>query len=237
LAQRTRSQRPVERDELSLQRLAARLPSPAAFGPIIANMPHEQDGVGRPGQTAQKLAQGGDRAGQRDRIVERGRRLHERQHLLDRRAKRRERSVQFAVAFRRHDLGQLLPNRCKKRLAIEPLVLVEVVAHAHSQGVQRCRLMRVAGYENGDDIGMKNRKVLEQLQAIVTGAEVPIEHGQIDRRLIGVAEGTLGISRRQYAAFQPARLQPFLKCPADRFFIIHDQNRFTHDPASFKVRT
>ena len=52
--------------------------------PVGRDVPAEQDAVGRPGRADQEPEQVADRVRQRDRVVQRRRRLDQRQDLLDR---------------------------------------------------------------------------------------------------------------------------------------------------------
>ena len=74
--------------------------------------------------------------------------------------------------------------------------------------------------------GLNSVQVFEQLQAVVAGAEVPVEDGQVDGVLVGQEQGRLGVGRRQDAAAQAGPLEPLAEGPADRLLVIHDQDGF-----------
>ena len=55
-------------------------------------------------------------------------------------------------------LGELGPEEC---VAVEVLILVEVVAHAHAHGLQRRRLVGEARNHDGDHVGTELRQIFE----------------------------------------------------------------------------
>jgi hypothetical protein len=106
-------------------------------------MAHEKHAVGRVrcfhGE-ADKPAHG---IGQGHRARQRGRRLNQRHRFLDGHAKLLQAFLERAGAFRGTQLVELFADGPQERFAIQVLVLVEIVAHAHSHRVERRRLVRV----------------------------------------------------------------------------------------------
>src|SRR5262245_49964483 len=89
----------------------------------------------------------------------------------------------------RYDALKLPADGRNKRVAIEVLIFVEVVADAHAQGVERRRLVGEACNQYRDQVGVKFDKILEQTKPVRSGAEVPIEDGQINGMLVREHEG------------------------------------------------
>ena len=72
--------------------------------------------------------------------------------------------------------------------------------------------------------GVESAQVLEEVQAVVAGAEAPIEDGQVNGMLVGQLQGRLGIRGGQNRACQSSAGQPLAKRPPYRFLVVHDQN-------------
>ena len=61
-------------------------------------------------------------------------------------------------------------------------------------------------------------------QAVIAGAQIPIEDRQIDDVLVGQHQGSLGIGSRQDPAVESRFLEPFAKGLSDRLLVIDDQD-------------
>ncbi len=109
-------------------------------------------------------------------------------------------------------------------VAVEVLVLVEVVADPHAHGVERRRLVGEAGDHDGDHVGVEQGQVFQELQAVVAGAEVPVEDGQVDGVLVGLAQGGLGVGGGEDAAVEVGPLEPLAEGLADRLLVVNDQD-------------
>ena len=68
--------------------------------------------------------------------------------------------------------------------------------------------MGVAGNHDGDDVGVEDIQVFEQLQTIVAGAEVPVEDGQVDGVPIGQPQRLLGAGSGQDGDAQARLCEP-----------------------------
>src|SRR5207245_3857615 len=108
------------------------------------------------------------------------------------------------------------------------LVLIEVVANSHPQRVERGGLVGKAGDQDRHHVRVKERQIFQQLQPVGTGAQVPVEDGQVDRLAVGMLQRRLGVGGDEHAAIEAGMRQPFLKGAADRLFIFDDQNSFAH---------
>ena len=109
--------------------------------------------------------------------------------------------IEFALLLGGADALKLLSHRGNERIAVEVLVLVEVVAHAHAQRVERRGMVREAGDEDGDHVGPELDEVFEQPEAGGTRTEVPVEHGEVDGVFIGDSQRRLRIGRGEDARF------------------------------------
>ena len=211
-------QRPRERHEWALERLAGGVVGPEnLFRPAVGVVAVDQQNAG-PGaraalQVAEKAANGGR---QGHWIVESGSSLDERQHLFHRAAERGQPLVDALLAARGANAVELPANGAEKGGAVEIVVLVQVVANAHAHGHQRRRLVGEAGHHDGDDVGVEDREVFEELQAIVARAEVPVEDGQIDGVTIRQGQRRGGVGGVQDAAIQVGPVKPFAERPANR---------------------
>src|SRR5438105_1383940 len=109
--------------------------------------------------------------GQRQRVVQCGRSLDEGQELFHGLPKRRQALMEAPLTFGGPDVVELATHGSKKRGAVEVLILVEVIAYPHTHRVQRRRLVSKAGDEDGDDIGIEEIEIFEQVQSIVARSE------------------------------------------------------------------
>ena len=73
---------------------------------------------------------------------------------------------------------------------------------------------------------IEDGEVFEQLQAVVAGAEVPVENGEVDGLSIGLEQGGFGVGGREDAAVEVGAFQPLAEGAANRLFVVHDQNGF-----------
>ena len=90
--------------------------------------------------------------------------------------------------------------------------------------VERRRLVGVAGDHDGDDVRIEEIEVFEKAQAVVPGAEVPVEDGEIDGLLIGEDERLLGVGGAEDLAAEVRAFEPFAEGLPHRLLVVHDQN-------------
>jgi hypothetical protein len=64
------------------------------------------------------------------------------------------------------------------------------------------------------------------MQAIVAGAEVPVEDGKVNEMPVGYHKSAFGIGNAQNPAVEIGAFEPFLKRLADGLFVVNDENRF-----------
>src|SRR5262249_514030 len=147
--------------EVYFQRLAIRRVSTTglrrlARGVVVTNEKHSVPRSGGSHEEAEQAAYG---HGQRYGIVERGRRTNQGQHHLDGLAAGDEPLVKPALALRRPNAFQLAIHRAKERVAVEVLVLVEIIADAHAHGVEWRRLVGETRDHDGDDVRIEEVQV------------------------------------------------------------------------------
>ena len=136
------------------------------------------------------------------------------------------------------DPVELLADGGEERVAVQVLVLVEVVADAHAQGVERRGLVGEAGDEDGDDVRVELDQVFEQPQAVATRCRGssrgrPGRWGARWRATrADSASGTAWTS-----TFSPDPVEPVAERAADGLLVVHDQDGFGHRSRSkFRVQ-
>src|SRR5262245_48746183 len=75
---------------------------------------------------------------------------------------------------------------------------------------------------------MKRGEILQELQAVIAGAEVPVEDGEIDRTVIGDLEGGFRVGRGENFAIEVRLREPFAHRLANGSFVIDDENGVLH---------
>ena len=78
--------------------------------------------------------------------------------------------MQSPFALGRADPIQLPADRRQECVLVQVLILVQVVADTHAHGVERRRLMGIAGDQDGHHVGIKQIQVFEKLKSVVAGA-------------------------------------------------------------------
>ena len=108
------------------------------------------------------------------------------------------------------------------------MILVKIIAHPHAHGVEWRRHVRESSDHDRDDIGVESGQILQELQAIIAGAEVPVEDSEIDRLLIGDFQGGFGVRRGENVAIKLGLGEPFTDRLANGGFVIDDQDGVLH---------
>jgi hypothetical protein len=77
------------------------------------------------------------------------------------------------------------------------------------------------------------------LEAVVAGAEVPVEDGQIDGAAVGFEQRRLGVGGDAHLNVEAGPFEPLAERPSDGFLVIDDQDGFGHArlPGSSRVPT
>ena len=140
-------------------------------------------------------------------------------------SKGRQASLQPPFPLGRADALELLANGVEKSVAVEVLILVQVVADTHPHGIERRRLVGKTGDNDSHDVRVEEIEVLQQSETVIARAEVPIENGQVDGVLIGVNQRRFRVLGRKNAAVQTGTLKPFMEGAAHRFLIVNYQDR------------
>src|SRR5262245_33923579 len=99
-------------------------------------MPDEQSGISSTGQLAKEAAKACDRPRHGHRVIERRSGLHQRQYSLNGRPKGCQALVQVALPLGRADAIELLSDCGEECIAVEVLVLVEVIPNTHAKCVE-----------------------------------------------------------------------------------------------------
>jgi hypothetical protein len=76
--------------------------------------------------------------------------------------------------------------------------------------------------------GAELGEVFEQAEAVAAGPEVPVEHGEVDRVLVGDLEGRLGVGDGDDAGVRHGGDQPLAERPADGLLVVHDEHGVGH---------
>jgi hypothetical protein len=187
-------------------------------------LPYQKHGVAGVRHLLQKTKEAADRFRERYGVIQRRRRLHQRHDLVHGGAKCGQALMQAAFALGRANPLQLPADRVQEGVAIQILVFVEIISDSHAHGVQRRGLVGETSHHDGHHVRIELRQVLQQLQAVVAGAQGPVEDGQVDDMFIGQHQGGFGIGGAEYPAAQAGAVEPFAKGFADRFLVVHDQD-------------
>ena len=71
-------------------------------------------------------------------------------------------------------------------------------------------------------------QIFQELQPVAAGAEVPVEHGEVDGIVVGDAQRRLGVRGDEHLQARFGRRQPFLERPTHGLFIVDDQYGVLH---------
>ena len=219
--QRTSERHEIEIETLAINTIGTIHFSRRAFRVVAVDKQDAVDGTRGPHQKAEQFA---DRLGQRQRIVQRRGRLNQRQDFRHRVAKGHQLLMQAAArAWPAESDRAGVRTALRNVVAVESLILVEIIADAHPHRVERRRLVGETRNHDGDDVGIETRQVFEQLQAIVAGAQVPVENRQVDGLIVGMVRADSASAAARMRQPRLALFEPLAKGLANRFLVVDDE--------------
>ena len=160
-AEHRRGKRLIEWNDERRKRLAIGGKRQKSFGTIGRDMASNQHAVIRSRRTNEEAKQMPHGIRQWNGIVEGRRGLHERQNLLDGLSELKQSLHEFAMSFRWNNSFELSANGGEERIAIQILILVEIIADAHAQRVERRRLMGEPGDQDRHEVRMEFHQIFE----------------------------------------------------------------------------
>ena len=154
-----------ERHQVHRQRFAGRIVHAVNLGrlPLGVIAANQQHALPCPGCARQKTEKSAHGFGQGDGIIQRRRGLHDRQNFFNGFAERHQAAMQAPFPLGGTDTIKLAADRSQKRLAIQVLVLVQVIADAHAHGIEGRRLVGEARNHDRDDVGIEKIKIFQKL--------------------------------------------------------------------------